>query len=231
MSTKVAALYVQEDGCYPDVPGVEVWGVSRDARAYPGPWPVVAHPPCARWGRYARGGPRYHGRFAVGADDGCFAAALASVRRWGGVLEHPEGSHAWRWHDLTPPTRGGGWTAADLSGGLWTRSVAQGAYGHQARKQTWLLVSGCALPDLAEMPQRHHPPAVSRLWRTPKNMSSADRDARRAALAAIGAASPECMSRRQREATPEGFRDLLISIARTKRPELSPSAESPERRP
>lgn len=55
--TTIAALYVQPRGVYYDLAGVEPWGVpDRDARAYAGPWPVVAHPPCERWGRYARGG-------------------------------------------------------------------------------------------------------------------------------------------------------------------------------
>ena len=45
----IAALYVQRGGVYFDLAGVDPWDEQRDARRYAGPWPVVAHPPCARW--------------------------------------------------------------------------------------------------------------------------------------------------------------------------------------
>ena len=53
----IAALYVEKGGCY-DMPGIDLWDIERDARLYEGPWPVVAHPPCERWGRYWHGSPR-----------------------------------------------------------------------------------------------------------------------------------------------------------------------------
>lgn len=140
---KVAALFVAAGGCYDGLDDVEPWTVERDARRYAGPYPVVGHPPCATWGKYAQAGLTLR---ALGDDDGCFAAALAAVRRWGGVLEHPAYSAAWRAFDLTAPGRRG-WTAADFSGG-WTCFVEQGLYGHQARKPTWLLGYRVALPSL-----------------------------------------------------------------------------------
>jgi len=77
----IAALYVQEGGCYTGLDGVDPWPESRDARSYAGPYPVVAHPPCERWGAYSSGGPRYRGSKVTGDDGGCFASALASVRQ------------------------------------------------------------------------------------------------------------------------------------------------------
>lgn len=146
---RVAALYVLPDGPYSGLPDVDVWDKARDARLYPGPWPVVAHPPCERWGRYWSGGPSAKVRRKMGDDGGCFVAALEAVRRWGGVLEHPEASHAWRAFRLMTRPKSGGWVSAGLGDPGWTCCVEQGHYGHPARKATWLYAVGCELPSLA----------------------------------------------------------------------------------
>ena len=92
----IAALYVESRGVYAGLPDVDLWDRDRDARTYAGPWPVVAHPPGARWGRSWGGNPTQQPRLVLGDDEGCFAAALLdAVRRHGGVLEHPEASPAW----------------------------------------------------------------------------------------------------------------------------------------
>lgn len=142
----VAALYVIADGVYSGRPDVECWDIARDARKYSGPHPVVAHPPCERWCRMAPLVQKTHG-YRVGDDGGCFESALAAVRKWGGVLEHPEASYAWRSHGLAAPPREGGWVKADDAGG-WTCRVEQGHYGHRARKATWLYACGVDLPAL-----------------------------------------------------------------------------------
>src|SRR5690606_31676262 len=146
------ALFVMADGPYSGLPGVECWDEARDARMYAGPWPIVAHPPCERWGRYWDGGPSRRRRglppLKLGDDGGCFAAALAAVRKWGGgVLEHPAESHAWEHFGLMPPRVRGGWSVADWEGG-WTCEVDQGQYEHRARKATWLYACGVDLPPL-----------------------------------------------------------------------------------
>lgn len=202
----IAALYVQKNGYYFGLEGVDPWDETRDARMCPGPYPVVAHPPCERWGRYWGGGPMLHGtprQRKLGDDGGCFAAALAAVRKWGGVIEHPEGSHAWRAFGLKIPPRSGGWVVADWCGG-WTCCIEQGAYGHRARKATWLYANGVELPNL-------------RWGRAPGDFtlldegfhSKAERDRK------IKTGICQRLSSRQRAATPHEFRDLLISMART----------------
>ena len=137
----IAALYVQAGGSYYGLPDVDPWDQERDARAYAGPAPVVAHPPCQRWGKMWAGSPSViakTGRRKIkGDDDGCFAAALDAVRTYGGVLEHPWGSYAWPHFGLNKPSRHGGWILADTYGG-WTCCVEQGRYGHYARKPTLL---------------------------------------------------------------------------------------------
>lgn len=53
----IAALYVQTGGSYYNLPDVDPYDEARDARIYMGPWPVVAHPPCQRYGRFWKGQP------------------------------------------------------------------------------------------------------------------------------------------------------------------------------
>ncbi len=145
----IAALFVQRGGCYWDLPGVDPWDEKRDARLYAGPHAVVAHPPCSRWCRLA-GLVEARWGHKRGEDGGCFASALASVRRWGGVLEHPAYSDAWAAHRLAAPPTGGGWVAADWIDGHrgWTCYVEQGRYGHVAKKATWLYAHDVELASL-----------------------------------------------------------------------------------
>lgn len=143
----VAALFVQADGCYAGNRRIDAWPESRDARTYTGPLPVVAHPPCERWGRFWHGSTRAPHRFRAGEDGGCFAAALTAVRNYGGVLEHPAGSRAWKYFGLRKPRAGEGWVKADDFGG-WTCQLDQRHYGHFAPKPTWLYAVGTVLPAL-----------------------------------------------------------------------------------
>jgi hypothetical protein len=205
----VAALFVQERGCYAGLPDVDLWPESRDARLYGGPWPVVAHPPCQRWGKMWFGQPltvKLTGRRKQKGDDGgCFEAALNSVRKWGGVLEHPWQSHAWPHFGLNVPDRAGGWTAADMLGG-WTCCVEQGRYGHYARKPTLLYVFGIQdLPELqwGKSEARLDPVVISRM-----GLKRAKR------LGEVGARGGGTDST-PRIHTPTEFRDLLLNMART----------------
>lgn len=198
----IAALYVATGGCYFGLEGVDPYDEKRDARLYTGPWPVVAHPPCERWGRYWSGGPSAREKRAKGDDAGCFAAALAAIRKWGGVLEHPEASHAWRAYGLIAPPWSGGWVAAGDGIG-WTCCVAQGFYGHRAHKMTWLYAAGVELPSL-----RWGKPAG--LVRLDEGFHSKE-ERRRATRTGVC----QRLSARQRKATPLAFRDLLLSVARS----------------
>jgi hypothetical protein len=202
----IAALFVDPKGPYAALPDVDLWDESRDARKYTGPFPVVAHPPCARWGSYATGGPSAPGKYRIGDDDGCFSSALSAVQEYGGVLEHPANSKAWQWYGITPPPFGGGW-ARNIYGG-WSCQVDQSHYGHRARKGTWLYAFGVTyLPSLE--------------WRRGKNVVRIDAGfhsaAERALAKAKGWVEQPRMGRVERRITPPAFRDVLLSIARSVR--------------
>lgn len=140
MTITVAALFADSDGVYSQYPFVDVWDISRDARGYSGPYPVIAHPPCEAWGDlyWTRPGRRR------GDDGGCFQSAVDSVEKFGGVLEHPASSSAPGQYGLSK-SREWGWHKELFKPG-WTCLVEQGFYGHQAPKLTWLYYVGESIP-------------------------------------------------------------------------------------
>ncbi len=128
----------------------------------------------------------------VGADGGCFASALASVQAFGGVLEHPARSYAWPAFDLPKPARGR-WTH---HAGAWVCEVSQGAYGHRARKLTWLLYVGPT-----------EPPALD--WSVPAPTAQVS------FCKNHGNSPLPRLSKKEAKASPPAFRDLLLSLARS----------------
>lgn len=199
MTTTVAALFVQRNGVYFNLPDVEPWDEQRDARGYDGPHPVVAHPPCARWCRFAGLVEKQRG-YMRGDDNGCFAAALRAVRHCGGVLEHPAWSGAWTAFDLPmPPADGIGWQRG-LCGG-WAAYVEQGRYGAPVRKATWLYAYGATPPSLrwGKVADQHASTAMR--WRGQSSKRRGD--------------TRPTLGKRAASRTPLPFRDELLGLARS----------------
>lgn len=200
MIDTVSALYVMPDGPYPSLVS-DWWDEARDARLYDGPNPVVAHPPCARWGNYWWS----DGSKAPGDDAGCFEAAIGSVRRFGGVLEHPEGTRAWSRFGIHPPTAGA-WTRAMFRPDEWVAVVDQHCWGHRARKRTWLVAVGVeSLPD----PRLHYGEVKAYVASGPgKSLTAASRREHGITL----------ISKREKKLTPDPFARLLVDMAASVHP-------------
>ena len=195
----IAALFVDKNGIYFGLPNVEVWDEKKDARLYRGPYSIIAHPPCTRWCRLA-GLVEARWGYKKGEDEGCFESALSSVRKWGGVLEHPAYSKAWNVFDLPKPNRNGGWQKGFCGG--YACHVEQGRYGHPAKKATWLYAFNTDLPVLKWGFENDNKSEALVSWcgnKTKKNYTR------------------KRLSSKQASATPLEFRNVLIEIAESSR--------------
>jgi hypothetical protein len=204
----IAALYVEKDGVYYGLPDVDPWDEERDARQYAGPWPVVAHPPCSRWCLLAGLVEHMYG-YKRGDDEGCFAAALDAVRRFGGVLEHPAHSQAWKHYQLPRPGRHG-WTGSLTDQGV-TTEVSQSAYGHSCQKRTWLYAVGVDTDAVAL--SFAEPPAteqVSDFFGHPKGSW-------------LRSSRGTGMTHGESSRTPLLFRNTLLDLARSVQPPNPPT--------
>jgi hypothetical protein len=129
---------------------------------------------------------------------------LTAARGFGGVLEHPEGSHAFRQFKLRIPRWREGWQKSEKYGG-YVCCVAQGNYGHRARKLTWLYYVGPEPPELD--------------WSIPSPRSRLDYGFHSAAERAArkGDVAPRVnatrLTARENIETPLPFAELLISLA------------------
>ena len=135
---RVAALCVRADTIYLTFQGVDCYGARRDARSYAGPFPVIAHPPCAQWGRL-KGLANDN---ALERELGPFC--VATVRQWGGVLEHPAASSLWDECGIAKPGATDDWG--------FTLSLPQAWFGHRADKASWFYVCGIPPSDLVPLP-------------------------------------------------------------------------------
>lgn len=185
----VAALYVDPRGPYPSMPGVECWDESRDARTYAGPHPVVAHPPCGPWGMMQH--------LSKNQDPTCGPAGVESVRRWGGVLEHPAHSKLWLACGLPKPGE-----LPDAWGGV-AFLVNQVDWGHVARKPTWIYVVGMRPDRYPRMPRRE-----------PTHWVGGTRDQRKATQRGVIPEGVKACSAQQRRRTPAAFAEFLVDLAR-----------------
>lgn len=194
----ISALFVDSQGPYSNRENIDPWPESRDARLYNGPNRVIAHPPCSRWCRLA-GLVEARWGYKRGEDGGCFESALNSVRKWGGVLEHPAYSSAWKAFGLSRPDRNGGWKENPCGG--YTAHVEQGRYGHRAKKATWLYVYGLSRDELPELKWGSNPDGKSEAsvsW-CGNHTKSFDKRPR--------------LGLKERSATPPEFLEVLVKIA------------------
>jgi hypothetical protein len=188
----VAALFVDPTGPYPSIFAVDPWDKKRDALNYHGRSPVVAHPPCHLWVNFAAlNFKRYGGEHnRPGNDGGRFKFALGTVRRVDGVLEHPAGSNAWKTYGIGRPS-GSGWRRVHDT--EWVCEVWQSAYGHAARKRTWLLYVS-----------RERFPPYELLW---------DRNPGSAQIGWFDRVKPT-LGKKEASRTPENLARVLVCLAR-----------------
>lgn len=138
---RVAVLFARADSVYKTMPECDVYDMERDARTYDGPHPVVAHPPCRSWATL-----RHHAK--PRPDERNLARlAVALVREFGGVLEHPHRTTLWEAQRL--PAVG----QRDAFGGF-TLVIDQHWWGHRAQKRTKLYVVGCEPHQVPAIPLR-----------------------------------------------------------------------------
>lgn len=183
MQSVVSVLFARGDSVYKTLQNCDVWDSERDARKWQGGTPIVAHPPCRAWGRlrhFAK--PR--------ADEKDLALfAVEQIRKYGGVLEHPEASTLWAAAKLPKPGDRDQW-------GGWTLPVKQFWWGHEADKKTWLYICGVEPKDAPLIPLK--------LGYAPKVVATSKRGVGR---------RPE-ISKFDRERTPPCFAEWLCDLAR-----------------
>lgn len=117
--------------------------------------------------------------------------AIQHVRRWGGVLEHPQLSTLWKVAGLPEPGQ------RDEFGG-WTLIVDQHWFGHRARKRTRLYIVGCEPTAIPTMPM-----VLGEATHTVGLWSGRDKAKARPSI-----------SKPEFEATPPAFAAWLVELAK-----------------
>lgn len=180
----VSILYTRSDSIYNSL-GVDCWDINRDARNWPGGNSIVAHPPCRAWGQLSHmAKPRPDEKYLA-------IDAIAKIRKYGGILEHPRASKLW--HVLKLPLG----NEIDEYGG-YTLFVNQHWWGHKAQKKTLLYICGVDRSELPAIPLSFD---LIEYWVMNGNRRASDKN------------YMKLISKRERESTPIDFAKWLIAVA------------------
>lgn len=134
---QAAILYARKNSIYKDLPAVDVYDETRDARTFPNDLPIVAHPPCRLFGKLK------HMSKAPIEEKQLAYHAVESIKKCGGILEHPAFSTLWQEMELPLPSD----SITDFSNGF-TIGIKQYDFGHKCEKNTWLYINGIKPVDL-----------------------------------------------------------------------------------
>lgn len=154
----VAALFVRRNTPYAAL-GCDCYDESRNALTWPGGCPAIAHPPCRAWGQLAHMAKPRPGERELAL------WAIAKVRQFGGVLEHPFSSRLWAESGC------GSFGVRDSHGGVLV-PVLQSWWGHRAPKKSCFYIVG----PVPSLPARGPAPVttIERMGRSERERTPAD---------------------------------------------------------
>lgn len=185
MIEKIAVLYARQDSIYKNY-DLEVFDSVRNAYNYTGSAPVICHPPCRAWSRL-----RSFSKHDL-SELGTAFHAFTLVKQNGGVFEHPSSSLFFKKYILSQKS--------NFQHKEFVVGVDQSWFGHKAKKNTWLFVSGISHADLPPYPLSMD--AIQHTVSTSKKSKSGKK------------LNPKReISKADRERTPKLFAEWLISIA------------------
>lgn len=131
---KTPVLCVHSRSNYKKVPGFDCWDEKRNALNYTGSSPAIFHPPCRLWSklRFFATAPESEKQLAINA--------INYVRKYGGIVEHPETSQLWKHFDIKAGK-------IDEYGGF-IHAINQEWFGFYTEKATYLYIVGCKPQEL-----------------------------------------------------------------------------------
>lgn len=135
----IPVLFTHENSNYNKIKIFDCYDINRDALSFNDRIPLIAHPPCRLFSRLRKfsTAPLSEKKLAF--------FALAKVRQFGGILEHPRSSTLWKNGNFN--LNG----SVDSYGGF-LRSVDLSWFGFPARKKTMLYFCGITPGQLPSFP-------------------------------------------------------------------------------
>lgn len=135
----IPVLFTSKNSLYLEDPRFDCYGEDRDAMTWTGTVPAIYHPPCRLFSvlkglSNAGKCEKFYGYYSI-----------MSARRFGGIVEHPNGSTLFKE------------MGCDLSGkvdqyGGFLRKVNLSWFGFPAEKQTLIYIKGCRPAKLPAHP-------------------------------------------------------------------------------